>query len=151
MGFSWICNARIGLWAYIQEGSQFRSKSFQSTSTTVLTAAQQVSFFEDAWDPSGQHRIIVYSLDVEGIENVDDLADRDDNNWDQWDSNFKKPDRIQDTNNAANLITQVPFPLYVKYLKRLKIESKLIQYYKSVSVTLTVINIKYNFMDNFEI
>ena len=98
-----------------------------------------------------KHRTRVSSLDVEGIENVDDLADWDDKDWDQWASNCKKPDRIQDPNNAANLIAQVPFPLSVKSLKRLKIPSKLIRYYKLVSVPLTVINIKWNFMDNFEI
>ena len=44
----------------------------------VLTADQQVSFFEDADQMGLKHRTIVYSLDVEGIENVDDLDDWDD-------------------------------------------------------------------------
>ena len=117
----------------------------------VLTADQQFSFFEDADQMSLKHRTRVYSLDVEGIENVDDLADWDDEDWDQWASNCKKPDRIQDPNNAANLIAQVPFPLSIKSLKRLKIASKLIRYYKLVSVPLTVIKIKWTLMDNFEI
>ena len=89
-----------------------------------------------------KHRTIVYSLDVEGIRNVDDLADWYDDDWDQWASNCKKPDRIQDPNNAANFIAQVPFPMSVRYLKSLKIASKLIRYYKSVYAPLTVINIK---------
>ena len=109
-----------------RRGSQFCSKAFQYTSTMVLTAAQQVSFFEDADQMGLKHRSRVYSLDVEGIENVDGLADWDDEDWGQWASNCKKPDRIQDPNNAANLIAQVPFPLSVKSLKRLKIVSKLI-------------------------
>ena len=55
---------------------------FQSTSTMVLTAAQQVSFFEDTNQVSLKHRTKVYSIDVEGIGNFDDLADWDDNDWD---------------------------------------------------------------------
>ena len=117
----------------------------------VLTASQQVSFFEYADHMGLNHRTRVYSIDVEGIGNVDDLADWYDDDWDQWASNCKKPDRIQDPNNAANLIAQVPFPLYIKSLKRLNIASKLIWYYKSVLVPLTVINIKCNLIDNFEI
>ena len=46
----------------------------------VLTAAQHVSFFEDANKMGLKHRTRVYSLYVEGIENVDDLAD-----WDEDD------------------------------------------------------------------
>ena len=93
----------------------------------VLTDAQQVSFFEYADQMGLKHSTRVYSLDVEGIENVDDLADWDVEDWGQWASNCKKPDMIQDPNNVANLITQVPFPLSVKSLKRLKIASKLIR------------------------
>ena len=80
-----------------RRGSKFCSKAFQSTSTMVLTAAQQVSFFEDADQMGLKHSTRVYSLDDEGIENVDDLADLDDNDCDQWASNCKKPDRIQDS------------------------------------------------------
>ena len=39
----------------------------------VLTADQQVSLFEYAEQMGLKHSTIVYSLDVEGIENVDDL------------------------------------------------------------------------------
>ena len=109
-----------------------------------MTDAQQVSFFEDADQMGPKHRTRVYSLDIEGIENVDDLSDWDDDDWYQWASNCKKIDRIQDPKNTANLIAQVPFPLSVKSLKRLKISSKLIRYYNSVSVTLTIINTKWN-------
>ena len=117
----------------------------------VLTAAQQVSFFEDDDHMGLKHRTRFYSIDVEGIENVDDLSDWDDGDWYQWAYNCKKPYRIQDPNNSANLIAQVSFPLSVKSLKRLKIASKLIRYYKLVSVPLTVIKIKWTLMDNFEI
>ena len=124
---------------------------FKSTSKMVLTVARKFSFFEDADQLGLKHRTRVYSLDVEVIGNVHDLADWYDDDWYQWASNCKKPYMIQDPNNAANLIAQVPFPLSVKSLKRLNIASKLIWYYKSVSVPLTVINIKWNLMDNFEI
>ena len=37
------------------------------------------------------------SLVLEGIATVDDIADWDDNDWDQWNYNCKKPVRVQDT------------------------------------------------------
>ena len=92
-----------------------------------MTAAQQVSFFEDTDQMGLDHRIRVYSLYVEGMKSFDDFADWDDDNWDQWASNCKKLDRIKDPNNAANLITKILLPLSLKYLKRLKIASKLIR------------------------
>ena len=57
------------------------------------------------------------SLVLEGIATVDDIADWDDNDWDQWNYNCKKPIRVQDTNNTANIIAQVPFKVSFKYLK----------------------------------
>ena len=66
------------------------------------------------------------SLTREGIGTVDYLADWYYDDWDQWNSNHKKPDRVQDPNNATNLIAQVPFKVSVNSLKSLKIASKLI-------------------------
>ena len=66
-------------------------------------------------------------------------------------SNYKNPDRIPDPINYAQLIHQVPFPLSVKSLKRLKIASRMIHYYYSVSVDLTAPNLFWTVLDNFEI
>ena len=91
------------------------------------------------------------SLILEGIAAVNDPSDWYDNYWYQWNSNYKKPDRVQDPNNAANIIAQVPFKVSVKSLKRLKIASKLIRYYDSVSIVKSATNICWMVMNNFEI
>ena len=82
---------------------------------------------------------------------MDDLAKWEDDNWDQWMSNCKKPGRIPDTINAAQLIHQFPFPLSFKSLKRLNIASRMFCYYDSISVDLTVPNLHWTVLDNFEI
>ena len=66
-------------------------------------------------------------------------------------SNCKNPDRVQDTNNTANLIAQVPFKVSVKSLKRLKIAYKLIRYYDPVYIVLSATNIRWVVMNNFDI
>ena len=68
------------------------------------------------------------SLVVEGITTVNDLADWDDDDWDYWSLNCKKPDQNQDSDNSAVLVDQVPFALSFKSLQRLKIASTLIRY-----------------------
>ena len=78
------------------------------------------------WGLSNKNRTI--SLIIEGIAAVDNLADWDENYWDQWNSNGKKPDRVQDHNNSSNIIAQVPFKISVKSLNNLNIFSKLIRY-----------------------
>ena len=93
----------------------------------VFTAAQQVSYLEDADQMGLSNRTRNISLIIEGIAAVDDLADWDDDNWDQWNFNCRKPDWVQDPNNAVNLTTKVTFKVSVKSLKRLKIASKLIR------------------------
>ena len=97
------------------------------------------------------NRTRTLSLIIEGIASVDDLADWDDNDWDKWHSKSKNPDRVQDPSNAANLISQVPFKVSVKSLKRLKIASKLIRYYDSVSIVLIAAKILRVVMNNFDI
>ena len=82
------------------------------------------------------------SLIIEGIAAVDNLADWDEDYWDQWNSNCKNLDRVQDPNNAANIISQVPFKVSVKSLNSLNIASKLIRYYDSVSIVLSAANIQ---------
>ena len=117
----------------------------------VFTSAQQVSFFEDADQMGLSNRNCTLSLINEGIAAIDDLADWDDNYWDQRNSNCKKPDRVQDPNSASNLIAQVPFKISVHSLKRLNITSKLIRYYDSVSIVLSAANTLWVMINNFKI
>ena len=86
----------------------------------VLTAAQVTSFFEyeDHMELTNRTRNI--SLNTEGITTVDELAECKDDEWYQWKNNCKKPDKIPDPANPANLIHQIPFAISVKSLKRLK-------------------------------
>ena len=72
------------------------SNSSNFNSTMVLTASQQVSFFEDADQMGLSNSTRTLSLFLEGIATVDNLADWYDDDWDQWSSNFKKPDMVQD-------------------------------------------------------
>ena len=91
------------------------------------------------------------SLIIEGVTAVDYITNWDDDDWYQWNSNWKKPDRVQDPNNATNLISKVPFKVSPNSLKRLKISSKLIKYYDSVYIVLSAANIRWVVMNNFDI
>jgi hypothetical protein len=115
----------------------------------VLTAGQITSFFEDADQMGLKNRTRIDSLVPEGITTVDELKEWDDDDWDQWASNCKRPDKTADPLNPALLIATVPYSLSVKSLKRLKTASKLVKYYDSVSIPVTAANIKWLVMDNF--
>ena len=127
---------------------------FQSQHTTihstkmVLAASQITSFFEDEDQMGSTHRTRTLSLNSEGIITVGELAEWKDDDWDQWKNNYKKPDRIPDPENPANLIHQTPFVISVKSLKRLKAASELIRYYESVSTELTATKIRWPVIEN---
>ena len=93
----------------------------------VLTAAQITALFKDAAEMIFSNRTKFYSMNAGGVILVDDIAKWEDDGWDQWMSNCKKHDRITDPTNAAQLIHQVPLPLLVKSLKRLKIASRMVR------------------------
>ena len=61
------------------------------------------------------------------------------------------PDRVQYPNNTDNLIDQLTFKVSINSLKRLKISSKLIRYYDSVSIVISATKIRWVVMNNFEI
>ena len=82
---------------------------------------------------------------------VGELAEWKDDDWDKWKNNCKKPDRIPDPANPANLIHQTPLAISVKSLKRLKAVSELIRYYESVSIELTATKIRWPVIENYEI
>ena len=93
----------------------------------VLTTAQITYFFEDTDQMGLTHRTRTLSLNTEGIITVGELAEWKDDDWDQWKNNCKKPDRILDPENPANLIHQTTFAISVKSFKRLKAASELIR------------------------
>ena len=80
----------------------------------VLTTAQITSLFEDADQMGLSHRTRTIPLKSEGIITVGELTEWKDDEWDQWNNNSKKPDRIPDPANTANLIHQTPFAISVK-------------------------------------
>ena len=74
----------------------------------------------------------------EGITNLDDLADFDNREaWAQIVENCKRPPKIADPNNANQLVAQEPFQLPAKYLMRLKVAAKAVNYYNSIDRPLT--------------
>ena len=81
---------------------------------------------------------------------MDELAEWKDEEWDQWKNNCKKPDRIPDPANTANLIHKITFAISVKSLKCLKAASELVRYYESVSIELTATNIRWPVIENEE-
>ena len=93
----------------------------------VLNASQITPFFEDADQMGLIHRTRTLSLNTEGIITMGELAEWKDDEWDQWNKNCKKPDRILDPANPANLIHQTPFAISVKSLKLLKAASDLVR------------------------
>ena len=74
---------------------------------------------------------------------ADDLHEWEDDKWDQFASNFKRPPHIFDPNNANLLINQPPFLVTVKYLKRLKEASRIARFYKAVGRPLSQQNMRW--------
>ena len=90
----------------------------------VHTGNQITEFFEDAAQMGLSNRTRADSLQVEGVVSVDYMAEWEDEDWDNWWSNYKKPDQVPDLTSGATAGTlrqQVPLPVHVKFLKRLNI------------------------------
>ena len=85
---SWIY---LFIWALLQEASRYliillkgiKSNERKLNYTMVSTAAQHVSFFEDADQMGLSNRNCTLSRIIEGIAAVDYLADWDEDYWDQ--------------------------------------------------------------------
>ena len=60
----------------------------------VFTAAQQVSFFKYADQMGLSNGTRSLSLIIESIAAVDDLSEWDNDDWDQQNYNWKKPDKV---------------------------------------------------------
>ena len=91
---------------------QYQPTPINSTKM-ILTAAQIISFFEDADQMGLTHQTRTLSLNTEGIITVGELAEWKDDDWEQWKNNCKKPEKIPDPENPANLIHQNPFAISV--------------------------------------
>ena len=117
----------------------------------VLIASKITALFEDADQMELSNRTRFDSLNAEGITLVYDLAELEDDDWNQCMSNRKKPDRIPDPINTDQLIHQFNFPLSVNYLKRLEIASRIVCYYDSVSFDMMAANLRWTVLDNSEI
>ena len=79
----------------------------------VLTAAQTRTFVESE-QQVGLSRRTKDHLISEGISTVEDLGEWDDNDWDTFAASCRKPEQIEDPDNAGKLINQAPFALLVK-------------------------------------
>ena len=93
------------------------------------------------------------SLQLEGKFSVDGMAEWEDEDWDNWCSNCKKPDRVLDLASGATpgtLIKQVPLPVTVKSLKRLKMSYRLVRYYEATGRALNVGKLMWTVMESFE-
>ena len=78
------------------------------------------------------------------------MAAWEDEDWDNWCSNSKKPDRVPDLTAGAaagTMVHQVSFHVPVKSLILITIASQLVRYYKATGYTLTSINLMWNVME----
>ena len=121
----------------------------------VLTAAQTMSFFENAEQMGIPHATVV-QLGIEGIVTVGDLADFNKDSLQQLADNLRKPGgRIADPNPAAVAGAMIPTPAFVfgaKSQKRLGVACDLVRYYDAVGCDLTAPNMHWNQVGkNFEI
>ncbi len=116
----------------------------------VFTALQTTAFFENAAQMGLTNRTRLQSLLPEGIAFVADLAEWEDDDWDQWYANCRRPPKIQDPANVDALIDVLPFPVPVKSLKRLKLASRLVRFYQSVDRDLTAANMRWEVIKNFD-
>ena len=117
----------------------------------VFTAIQNTLFFTDAVKMGLSVRTR-QALVNEGISMADDLHEWEDDEWDQFASNYKQQTQIVDPNNANLLINQSPFLVPVKYLKRLKEASRIAHFYKAVGRPLSQQNMRWqHVIENYAI
>ena len=114
----------------------------------VLTILQNTAFFTEAAQ-MGLTALTRAQLVVEGVANVDDLSDWEDDDWDQFSSCCKRPGQVFDRNN--NLINQDPFILPVMSLKRLIEASNIACYYNNIGQDLTPAKMRYEVISNFQV
>ena len=68
------------------------------TFNTMLTVGQITRFFEDSNQMALKNRIMVNLLVAEDIVAVNEFKEWDNDNWDQWAVNCKRPVKIADPN-----------------------------------------------------
>ena len=108
----------------------------------VFTGAQTTSFFEDA-DQMGLANRTRAFLASEGITDVDDLEEfitKD--SWAQVLENCKRPPQI--TNAAGALVNDQAYRIGAKSLRRLKVASKCVAFYKAVGRDPSAANMRWS-------
>lgn len=115
----------------------------------VFTNNQRVAFFEDA-DQCGLSNRTRLKLVAEGITNVEDMTEFEDEDWDNFAYTCKRPPQVADANGA--LVNVAPYELPVMSLRRLKVASELIRFYTDTGRTLSAANLMWNTVGkNFEV
>jgi hypothetical protein len=109
-----------------------------------LTGAQQTAFFEDAAQMSIPKATVV-QLQQEGIDNIDDLVDFDEDTIEQIAADLRRPaGKVPDPNPraaaGAAVLTQ-PFVLGAKSQQRLIFAAKLIRLYNTALPAMLLLEI----------
>ena len=71
-------------------------------------------------------------LQYEGIAEIIDLQEWEEEDWDNWYSKCRNPTRIPDPDNVAQLIYENPFAINITSLKRLKLWRRIIYYWQGI-------------------
>jgi hypothetical protein len=117
----------------------------QPAETMVSTADQTAAFFQEEAQMGIPHPTVA-QMHAEGITNVQDLADFDEESLQQLADNLRRPGgRVPDPNpNAAPGIT-IPTPAFdfgAKSQKRLQVATDLIKYYDATGRDYTTANLQ---------
>ena len=117
----------------------------------VFTAPQVTAFFEDAAQMGLSNRTRLYLQD-EGITHPDDLFEFTDKDaWAQIVETCKRPPQVPGVGVNAPLVSQQPFQLPAKSLLRLKVASKVVEFYMRTARPLTAANMRWVRLSNFKI
>ena len=115
----------------------------------VFTALQITAFFEDNAQMGLSNRTRLY-LQSEGITHPSDLIDfvkKDD--WSQLIENCKRPPQMAGAGGA--MVAQQPFQLPAKSLLRLRVASKVVEYYSRTGRALSSSNMTWVRLNNFQV
>ena len=119
----------------------------------VFTNTQITSFFEDRDQMGLSNRTRVY-LQGEGITDPSDLLEFVDKDaWLQIVETCKRPPQVPGPGAPPNpaLVSQQPFQLPAKSLLRLKVASKVVEYYDRTERTLTASSMMWSRLANFKV
>ena len=117
----------------------------------VFSNAQQTAFFTDN-DQMGLSARTRAHLATEGINHPVDLAEFvEEDSWKQILENCKRPPQIPDPAGGGGLVNQQPFQLPARSLMRLKVASRVAEYYQQTNRALSAANMTWVRLGNFHI